>query len=64
MGLGMGSDERTAYIDAVARCVGLAIPPECRPGVEANLALFLHHAAIVAAADEDPTREPAEVLRA
>ena len=59
----MAPDERSAYIDAVSGLVGLVIPPACRPGVAANLALFLHHAAIVAAADDDPTREPAEVLR-
>lgn len=58
----MESDEGSAYLDAAAGLIGLQIPPACRAGVELNLALFLHHAAIVAAADDDPMREPAEAL--
>lgn len=52
----------SSYMDAAAALVGLAIPASCRPGVEANLALFLHHASIVAEHDDDPARDPAETL--
>ena len=57
------SEERSGYIETSAAVLGLVIPPACRPGVESNLELFLHHAAIVASADDDPLREPAEALR-
>lgn len=59
----MASDERSVFIDAAAALTGLVIPSVCRPGVEANLAIFLHHACVVAAADDDPLREPTEVFQ-
>ena len=59
----MTADERSRYIDAASALIGLTIPAACRAGVDTNFALFLDHAAIVAAADDAPTREPAEALR-
>ena len=58
----MSSENQARYVNAAADLIGLSIPGPCRAGVDANLTLFLRHAAIVALADDDPLREPAEVL--
>jgi hypothetical protein len=44
--------------------VGAPIPPDCRAGVTANLAVLAQHLAIVRAADVPATTEAAEVFEA
>ena len=44
--------------------VGAPVPPDCRAGVTANLAVLAQHLAIVRAADLPATIEAAEVFEA
>ena len=49
-------------IDAMAPLIGLAMPPECRPGVVANLRLAAAMAALVLAEPLGDHAEPAPVF--
>ena len=49
-------------IDAMAPLLGLAVPPECRPGVVANLRIAAAMAALVLADPIGDHAEPAPVF--
>jgi hypothetical protein len=65
--LRMPSEQDTSldvYIDAVAAALGLAIEPEWKPGIKANLQVTLRLAALVADFELPDEAEPAPVFGA
>jgi hypothetical protein len=58
----MTEAELDAYMDASAAVLGIAIAPEWRDAVRANLALSLRMAATVAAFPLEDEAEPAPVF--
>jgi hypothetical protein len=58
----MTEAELEAYMDASAAVLGIAIAPEWRDAVRANLALSLRMAAVVAAFPLEDEAEPAPVF--
>lgn len=57
-------DRRGEVRDAAWALIGADIPPQCWPGVLANLAVIGRHVGIVRGAGVDPASEAAEVFRA
>jgi hypothetical protein len=60
----MNDDELDAYITANAAALGLAIRPEWRDAVRANLAVTLRMAAMVEGVALEDEAEPGPVFRA
>ncbi|MCX7376149.1 MAG: DUF4089 domain-containing protein [Alphaproteobacteria bacterium] len=58
----MTDAELEAYMDASAAVLGIAIAPEWRDAVRANLALSLRMATVVAAFPLEDEAEPAPVF--
>ena len=58
----MTDAELDAYMDASVTVLGIAIAPEWRAAVRANLALSLRMAAVVAAFPLEDEAEPAPVF--
>jgi hypothetical protein len=57
-------DPLDAYIDAAAQALGLAIQPDWKPAVRANLDVTFRLAALVAEKELPDDAEPAPVYRA
>ncbi|HEY5830746.1 MAG: DUF4089 domain-containing protein [Hyphomicrobiaceae bacterium] len=63
----MPSEQDTSldvYIDAVAAALGLAVEPEWKPGIKANLQVTLRLASLVADFELPDEAEPAPVFEA
>ena len=58
------SDHLDAYIDATAQVLGLAVKPEWKPAVRANLDVTFKLAALVAEKELPDDAEPAPVFEA
>ena len=60
----MADDARSKTDETALALIDMVVPPECLPGVRANLAVLAGHLAIVRAADVPGATEAAEVFRA
>ncbi len=60
----MTEDDTAAYADAASAMLDLPLPPDCRPGVIANLALIFAQTADLMALTLDAGDEPLPVFRA
>jgi len=60
----MDEDGRSETAEAAFALIDMVIPPDCLPGVTANLAVLAGHLAIIRAAVVPGLTEAAEVFRA